>query len=238
MANKRTIVLEIPDVIEINDGEKFAFWANLFGVQVGTRGRKPKAELARAIRDYEGDDLPTTIVDTEYFSADMGEDKPRESSEYGVKLAALRATRDAAIAQANADFESGRDALRAEYGKASENGSGGKSKSGNTFVVTARTPMLDKDTGQVLRTNPKGDKPGQVKFLPSARKVELTMARIRELTGTEGQRGRVSQADTLRAAVLAGEWFPADLMSVDGWETVLLKDPKVTPVEVSADTDA
>ena len=232
MVNKRTIVLEIPDAIEIHDGEKFAFWANLFGVQVGTRGRKPKAELARAIRDYEGDDLPTTIVDTEYFSADMGDDKPRESSEYGVKLAALRATRDAAIAQAHADFESGRDALRAEYGKSSENGNG-KSKATAAFIVSARTPMLDKETGEVLRTNPKGDQPGSVKFLPSPRKVELSMARIRELTGTEGQRGRVSQVDTLRAAVIAGEWFPRDLMSVDGWETVLLKDAKVTAVESS-----
>lgn len=234
---ERTVTITIPDVIEIHKASDVDRWADLFGINVGERGRKPLAALARAIRDYDGEELPTAIVDTDYFYAALAEEKSRESSPYGAELAALRAKRDQAIESANAEFESGRDALRAKYGVATGTGAS-KAKTGSAFVVSARTPMLDKETGSVLRTKAKGDKPGSVRFLPSARKVELTMATVRELTGTEGQRGRVSQADTLRAAVIAGEWFPVDLMKVDGWETVLLKDAQVTPVEhtVTADT--
>lgn len=229
--SKRTVTIEIDDTIEIHNATDFAKWAGLFGVEVGERGRKPKAQLARAIREYSGDDLPTTIVDTDYFAASMADEGKRETSEYGVKLADLRAVREAAIADAHATFERDRDALRAAYGVTVQ---GASKATGNGFVVSARTPMLDKETGAVLRTKSEGDRPGKVKFLPSARKVELSLARVRELTGTTGQRGRVSQPDTLRAAVIEGGWFPVELTTTDGWDTVLLKDVTVEPVTVSA----
>lgn len=230
----RTVTIEIPDTIEISNSTDFALWADRFGVEVGTRGRKPKAELVRAIRAYDGDVWPTTIVDTDYFAGHMGDEKGRESSPYGVELAKLRETREATIAAAHADFERARDALREKYGV--ETGKVAKPAGASAFVVSARTPMLDKETGEVQRTKPKGDKPAGIRFLPSPRKVELTLSQVRELTGSEGKRGRPSQADTLRAAVIAGEWFPVELMSTAGWESVLLRDAQVVPVEHAPET--
>jgi hypothetical protein len=224
---KRVVQIEIDDVIEIHNAAEFAKWAGLFGVDVSDRGRKPKSALAVAIRDYAGEDLPTTIVDTDYFSADMA-DGDKGGSEYGVKLAALRVERDAAIQAAHDEFDRARDALRAEYGHSPVKATA----KGNAYKVTAQTPMLDKDTGAVMRTKSEGDKPGKVKFLPSTRSVTLTVEQIRALTNTVGARGRVSQSDTLKAAVLAGEWLPVDLMATDGWHTVLLRNAVVEPVTV------
>lgn len=228
---KRIVSIEIDDTIEIKDGADFAKWAALFGVPVGERGRKPKRELATAIRDYDGDSLPTTIVDTEYFSADMADSGPAGTSEYGVKLAALRSERDAAVKAAHAAFESARDALRTEYGVSSK----ASSKSTGVWEVSAYTPMLDKTTGEIMRTKPEGDKPGKVKFQPRVRKVQLTIDEVRQLTGTVGQRGRVSQSAHLHAAVVKGEWFPVDHMSVDGWDSVLLKNATVNAVADNAE---
>jgi hypothetical protein len=220
-----SVVIELPDVIEIKSASDFDQWALAFKIPVGSAGRKPKAQLARAIRDYEGDDLPTTIVDTPYFSAAMA-DGSVDTTEYGVKLATLRATRDAAVATANADFESARNALRAEYGVV--NGKQDKKTATTTYVVTAKTPVLNKNTGEVERNKPVGDKPATVKFGGKPRKVTLTVPQIRQHTGTTA--GRISQSGALRAAVVEGKWFPVELMDVEGWESILLKDASVEKV--------
>lgn len=221
----RTITIEIPDHIEIKGATDFVTWAGRFGVEVGERGRKPKGKLARAIRDYKGDDWPTKIVDTDYFSAAMA-DGEVETTEYGVKLAALRTVKDAAVKAANDAFETARTALRKEYGIADK----GAVVTGDVVKVTAFTPMLTKE-GKVRRTPTVGDKPGRVKFRVDSSTVEVTREHVSKARAIMGKRqGRPSQSDTLAGAVVAGEWFDVELMRTDGWQTVLLKDAVVEPV--------
>jgi hypothetical protein len=221
------VTVELPAGIEIVGPVKFAFWAELFNIEVPERGRKDaaKRKLAQAILDNPDHH----IVDTEYFNAAMAENKTAEPSEYGAKLKEARATRDAAITAANETFERARAELRAKY-NVPDNGTE-KAKTGNAYKVSARVPLFESD-GQVKRTKSQGDKPGKVRFGPGRREVTLTNAQVRELAPNVGDRGRPSKSHTVYAAAVAGEWLPVELMTVKGWESVLLADLEVEPVTV------
>ena len=223
-----TVAVELPSAVEITDQNKHMFdlYAIALGVEVGKAGRKPKAKLVQAILASE----EFTLVDTPYLNASMVDGDSGTTTEYGAKRKALIAARDAAIAAAKAEFNKALEALKAEYSVTATP----STSTGKAITVTAITPQLDKE-GNVKR-NAKGDK---VLFRPGPRSVTLTPAQVRELVPDAGTRGRLSDAQSVYAAVVAGKWFPRDLLNNAGWETVLLKDVTVTPVEtVEAETAA
>lgn len=228
------VSIDVPVEVKINNAGDFTFWATLLGVEVPARGRKPFGKLVRAVQAHP----VHTLVDTDYCNAAMGEAKSSEPSEYGAKLKVARAARDKAIADAHTEFENIRTALRAEYNVPDNSGERGSQSTGNAYRVSARVPQIDRETGEVKRTKAQGDKPGKVRFGTSPKSVTLTPAQVRELAPGAGERGRPSKAHTLYAAVVAGEWFPAELMSVDGWETVLLSDVSIEPVTVELESES
>jgi hypothetical protein len=213
--------------VRIDDNAMFRIVAAQFGVEVGSRGRLPKGALVRALQ-AKG----LTIEDTEFFNAAQGEaNGSNGSSEYGVQLKAARDERDEKIADARAEFEATREALQAEYGivpsgkspgrpKGSKNGDTA-SKSETVYEVTARVPMRDKTTGEVMLTQS-----GKVRHLPSASTVTLTTAEVRTLSQTAGERGRLSESSVVEAA--AAQWLPEDLRSKFN---DFLKDVTVNRVE-------
>lgn len=224
------VTFEVSPEVAIKNRADFVLYASLLGVQVGERGRLPSAALLAAI---DADDR-FTLVDTEYFNRAGAVTSTKGGNGYGERLAALRATREQAIKDAHTAYDAARKALRADLGMTDDDAPKVVKSTGNGYVVSARIPQRDKDTGQPKR-NKAGDK---VLFLPKASSVTLTNAEIRELVPNAGERGRLSTSQTLYAAVVKGEWLPRELLATDGWETVLLTDTKVEPVAVEPAVDA
>jgi hypothetical protein len=222
---------EVPEGIEIHNAAEFNLYATLFSVEVPERGRKPFAKLARAINAHEAHH----IVDTEYFNAAMANAKTTEPSEYGARKRELLTVREAAIQAARDAYERDLTALRAEFG-VTDNVT--VKSTGNAYRVSAKTPVLDKsdpDNVTVKRTAAKGDKPGKVRFGPE-KSVTVTPAEIREFAPDAKERGKPSKANTVYAAAVKGGWLPTALMTVDGWESVMLSDLSIESVTVEVET--
>lgn len=197
--------------VEIHDGATFNQFAADLDVKVGQRGRKPKAELVRAIQAS-----PThTLIDTEYLNAGML-NGDTGSSEYGRAKAVARAERDAAIKAATDAYAARVAELKAEF-EVTTPAPVTVVKPAGDVIVRAYTPQITKD-GQVKRA----PKSGKVQFRPNVREVTLTSAEIRALAPDAPVKGRQSGSQTLYAAVLAGGWFSEELMT-PGWEAELLK---------------
>jgi len=222
MTDNTAVTFEVSPEVTIKNRADFVLYASLLGVQVGERGRLPSAALLAAI---DADDR-FTLVDTEYFNRASAGTTSKGGNGYGDRLAALRAIREQAIKDAHTAYDVARTALRAELGMPADDAPKAVKATGNGYVVSARIPQRDKETGLPKR-NKAGDK---VLFLPKATSVTVTNAEIRELVPNAGERGRLSQSQTLYAAVVKGEWLPRELLATDGWETVLLADTKVEPV--------
>src|SRR5688572_26064182 len=101
MTENNTVAIELSANVEINDGAKFNLYAAALGVKVGERGRKPKAELVKAIQSSD----KFTLVDTEYLNAAMVNGDSTAGSQYGAEKAAARAVRDAAIKAAHDAYD-------------------------------------------------------------------------------------------------------------------------------------
>lgn len=212
------VTVEVSPQVEIKNPNDFALYAQILGVEVGQRGRKPFGKLLAAI---DGDDR-FTFVETEYFNRKSAATTNTGSNGYGDALKVLRDIREAAIKAAHDDYDAARKALRVELGMPADSDATAKPATGNAYVVSARIPQRAKD-GTVKR-NAKGDK---VLFAPKPSVVTVTNAEIRELVPDTGTRGRLSAAQTLYAAVVKGDWLPRELLATDKWETVLLTDTKV-----------
>lgn len=228
------VTIEVDAAIEINNPADFNLWATLFGIDVPATGRKPFAKLAKAIKDHE----VHYVVDTKYFQAAMADGTGAAGTEYGTRKRMLLDAREDAVAAAHATYDAALAELRAEFNvattPAAKATTGGKTTG---YQVTAKTPVLDRtdpDKVTVKRTKPVGDKPGKVRFGP-AKTVEVSLAEVREISETEGARGRPSKSNTVHAAAVKGGWLPTELMTVEGWESVLLADIDVTTVVAAAE---
>ena len=207
----KTMRVEFPDnVVRIEDATDFKIVAQVLGVEVGTRGRLPKAALVKAITD-----AGMTIDDTEFFNAEHGQAGSNSRSEYGAALKELRDRRDKAIADAHAEFEAARAALRAEHGVT--NGESvaakpaGSKATATAYTVTAKVPLKD-DDGSLRLT--KHDKP---RYVPVKASVTLTPEQVRALSNA-GERGRLSESSVITAAAAFESdthkrWIPVSDMS-------------------------
>lgn len=207
-----TVVVELSANVEVNDGATFNLYAAALGVKVGERGRKPKAELVKAIQASD----KFTLVDTEYLNASMATGDSGGATEYGKAKAAARAERNAAIKAVNDAYAARVAELKAEF-EVTTPAPVTVVKPAGDVIVRAYTPQITKD-GQVKRA----PKSGKVQFRPNVREVTLTSAEIRALAPDAPVKGRQSGSQTLYAAVLAGGWFSEELMT-PGWEAELLK---------------
>lgn len=214
----KTFTIQMATAVEINNNDDFDVAALYFGVQVGTRGRRPKRALVEAILAHPDH----TLVDTEYLNAAMAAPKEREQSIYGRELAKLKAVRDKAIQSAKDAFERDRDALRERLQGTAQ----------YTYRVTAKTPQIR--DGEVRKSTK-----DKVLFIPGQKSVDLTMDQIRE-HGQTGSRGVPSESQVLRAAVIVGEWFPLAHLSDADWATELVRNATVerVPVSVGAEDNA
>jgi hypothetical protein len=221
-----TVAFELPTAVEITETNKYLFdvYADKLGVKVGKAGRKPKGALVKAIQASD----VFTLVDTPYLNAAMA-DGDAGSTDYGRELKVLRDARNAAVTAAEAEFKAKRAELQAKHGMTAQGKPDAFAELGpkpaGDVRVSARTPQITKE-GAVRLSNA-----GKVMFRPHPREVIVTP---QEISATVGSHGRQSTSQAVQTAVIAGDWFPRELLADSEWATKFLKDVSVVRVTEDA----